>query len=252
MHMKVAILGAVGALQLHGGVRRHQRDDAIDNGNDLPGVVLAGRRPNVLALVALASRTQRHGVIAHLAVVVALAHRVEIARIAFSSAGGALAAPAAAAIAPDLRVQEGVALTVDLHREDHVGRPDLALLAAAAGVLRHEIARRMISERDLGRRRGRRRRLGGGRSVLRSCRRRRRGRCRRRGRRWRGCRSCRGRGRRAGRRSGLLGLGDRSRLLGLLQRGQGRQAAGRRLAAHPVQGNGEGRRQTVSRLAAVR
>ncbi len=90
-------------------------------------------------------RAERHRPAAHFAVVVALLHRIVIARIAFAAACSALTVPAAAAITPDLRIQVRELSRPELQWEDDVRRIDETVrLAAAPLVLLDEFARRMI------------------------------------------------------------------------------------------------------------
>ena len=147
VHVEIVEFGAIAALQAHSRVRRDLGDDAIDDRDNVPFVVVAFGRADILALVTLSRRTHRHRPAADLAEIVALHHGVEVARIALAAARRALASPAAAAIAPDLGIHERMlASWVGFHarrhanREHDVRRVDLAIAgAAAAFVLRVQI-----------------------------------------------------------------------------------------------------------------
>jgi hypothetical protein len=80
-------------------------DRPIDDRNDFPGIVLAGRRADVLPLMSGAAGAHRHLPRANLAIRVALTHRIIVDRIALAAAGFAFAIPAAATMTPDLGVQ---------------------------------------------------------------------------------------------------------------------------------------------------
>ena len=157
MHVEIVVARPAGALEAHGRVRRHERDDAVLDGERLPDIVLAARGPDVLALVSLASRTHRRLVSAYLAEVVTLQARIVIDRVALRAAGRAFAVPAATATPPDLGVHVRVLPFAKPKREDDVGQVDAAVvLAAAIGILLEQVTRGMVAQARIDHRSGRR------------------------------------------------------------------------------------------------
>jgi hypothetical protein len=108
MHVEIFVGGAVVALEPHRRVLGNVRDNAIDDRDSLPVIVLAGWRTDVLSLVSFAGWTQRHAPVADFTVVIALAQRIIVSRVAFAAAGFSLAAPTAATETPNLRIHVGV------------------------------------------------------------------------------------------------------------------------------------------------
>ena len=136
-------------------------DDAVSDGDRLPLAVIPRGRPDILALVANAGWAQRHVVTAHFAVIIALDHWIIVLRVVFAAARRASAAPAATAEAIDLGIHMRKLTGAKFHRIDNVGQINPAVVATATGILRHEIARRIIfkaRDQRRPRRRGARRR----------------------------------------------------------------------------------------------
>lgn len=152
VHVEVIVVRAVLAFQLNRRVLGHIGDDAIDDGDCLPRVVLEGRWSDILALMASTGRAKGHRPAAHFAIVVALLHGIVIAAIAFAATGRTLAAPPTAAITPDLRIHVRETAVFQLQWENDVGQVDEPITrATSASVLFKQIARRVVGKWWLGR-----------------------------------------------------------------------------------------------------
>ena len=150
MHVEIAIVRPIVSLEPHGSVNGHEVDDAVRNSDSLPLVVGACRRADILALMTFAGRTERHAMIPDFAIGVAQMKRIIIARVAFGAANCPLAAPAAAAETPDLRIQECLLVLCQLEGKDNAGQPDFAVPPAASGILLCKFAGRMVAEAGAG------------------------------------------------------------------------------------------------------
>jgi hypothetical protein len=215
VHVEIFINRSVVGLHAQGRPIGNVCDHAVSDGHSFPFAVAPGDRTDILPLVADARWAEGHIVPTDFAVVVALGHRVVIARIIFTTATRALAAPAATAVTPDLGIHERVLIGAELHRINDIGQVDFTVLTATASILRQQIAGRIVFEPSRG--------TGRCRRGWSRCRRWRRPLRRRRRRRWRGCR------RRVGRRRRSWTWGRR-RSWGRSQRGQFWQATGRYFA----------------------
>jgi hypothetical protein len=100
--VEVIVVRAVFAFELNRRVPGHVGDGAVDDSDGFPRIVLERRRANVLTLVAGAGWAEGHRPATDFAVVVALLHGIIVAAVAFAAAGCAFAAPASAAVAPNL------------------------------------------------------------------------------------------------------------------------------------------------------